>query len=582
MVFWGLRISGLGKGKMSHLIRKQMTCYQVQHLMDLYIGNDPSLTAEKRKAFDSHLHNCQGCASKYKESLWIVGLIKESWSYEEENRVFLKRINHPNHRQEVIDQCWEEFKYRILEFTQLEKEWKYSPLFRHIGAVAACLIIGVSLFLVFSIYSKPKNVSESTSHKLASDPKPSVKIELISENGGTLIPANQQIASVNELKTLIINGKHRMVMNRNTVVAVEPLVENSNMGCLVKLTSGQVYTYVEHDTNPFLVETAHGKAVITGTTFDISVTDENTTLVVSEGTVEFESEQGVVKVSAGQISEIVGQSAPSIPLLCNTAELTAWATGYKAEPLLAQATNTDPWELSVSFGKEPIVLEVTDYDHWIEQKREWFRQNFPWIFKLKEALAKEDIEVDYPELLIKTGDVWQLAYLEVSPARFSIVDPNSLLKTASDYGFGKQWLLENVPEVISALEKPVLSENSFAGLKAFERWLEYLDETKIPTSPMQIYSSHASKYLADTRSLIWFAVRDGKYDLSDAERTEVLALLQKEVTAAYKYQNELFCSAEEQKLCCDDICQEPAGNVAGYIETIKTIEEKIAEYEIGK
>ena len=56
---------------------------------------------------------------------------------------------------------------------------------------------------------------------------------------------------------------------------------------------------------------------------------------------------------------------------------------------------------------EPVVLESVDYEQWVEQKREWFKQQFPWIFQLKDALAKEGVEVDYAELLIKTGDIWQ-------------------------------------------------------------------------------------------------------------------------------------------------------------------------------
>jgi hypothetical protein len=319
--------------------------------------------------------------------------------------------------------------------------------------------------------------------------------------------------------------------------------------------------------------------VITGTTFDVKVTDESTTLVVSEGTVQFESEKGVVKVTAGQTSEIVGKSAPSIPLSCNTAELTAWATGYKPGPALAQAeSNTDSWYLSLPLGKEPIVLEETDYGSWVEQKRDWFKQEFPWIFQLKDSLAKEGLAVDYPELLIQSGDVWQFVCLEGGPARFSFIDPNTLLKTAFNYGFDKQWLLENVPATKSASEKTILSENSFTGLKAFERWLEYLDETNELTPPAQIYSYHACKYLAETRSLIWFAVRDGRYDLTKEEYIEILALLQEEVTAAYKCHNEVLYPEEEPKSSCDDICQEPVDSVVAYIETMKLVEEKTRQF----
>jgi len=298
--------------------------------------------------------------------------------------------------------------------------------------------------------------------------------------------------------------------------------------------------------------------------------------VVSEGTVQFESESGVVNVAAGQTSKIVGKSAPSIPLSCDTAELTTWATGYKPEPILAQVESNDDWYLALlSLGKEPIVLEETDYDSWVERKRDWFKREFPWIFQLKDALAEEGIEANYPELLTKTSDVWQFVCSDGVPARFSVINPDSLLKIASDYGFDKQWILKNVPVAKSALDKPPLSENSSAGLKAFERWLGYLDETKRATPPTPIYSYHASKYLAETRSLIWFAVKGGKYDLTDKGQTTVLALLQKEVTTAYECQNDMLYFGEKEKPSCDDMCQKPVDSVAGYIKTMKFLEETI-------
>jgi len=319
--------------------------------------------------------------------------------------------------------------------------------------------------------------------------------------------------------------------------------------------------------------------VITGTTFDIKATANSTTLVVSEGTVQFESQRGVVNVTAGQVSNIVGQSAPSIPLSCNTAELTAWATGYKPGPTLARTeSNTDPWYLPLSLIKDPIILEETDYDHWVEQKRDWFKQEFPWIFQLKEALAKEGIEVDYPELLTKTGDVWQFVCLDVVTVCFSVIDSNSLLNIVSDYGFDKLWLLENVPAAKSELEKPVLTANNFTGLKAFQRWLEYLDETNELKLPTPIYSYHASKYLAETRSLIWFTVRDGRYDLTVEEQSEVLALLQEEVTAACQCQNkELYPQDEPKPSHCENKWQKPTDSVIQDIEIMRVIEEKLLQ-----
>ena len=569
---------------MDYSINKPMTCQQAQHLVDAYILNDPSLMIEDRKNIESHLQNCPKCAQEYEKAGLVMNLVKKYWSGKTENQLIIERTNKPIEHRMTAKEGWKDLLQRCPDLAVTVKYQKRQRLLQRVSAVAACLVIGVSIFLAFSIYSKPEIVPKSTHQQVALASKPSVRIELISKNGNILIPANRQIVTNDELKTLIINGKHRLMMNTNTVLAVEPLVEHSNIGCQVKLASGQIYTHVQHDGNPFIVETSNAKSVITGTTFDVKATEDSTTLAVSEGTVQFESENGIVNVTAGQKSKILGQSAPSIPLSCNTAELTAWATGYKPGPALVQVeSNTDPWYLPLPLGKEPIILEETDYDHWVEQNRDWFKQEFPWIFQLKDALAKEGIKADYPELLIKTGDVWQFTCLDGVPARFSVIDPNSLFKTASNYGFDKHWLLENVPAAKSVMEKPALSKNGLTDQKAFERWLEYLDETKGIEPPTPIYSYHASKYLAETRSLIWFAVRDGECDLQMDEISEVLVLLQEEVIAACNCQNEVLYPGDCRKsYCCEDKCQELVNSVIGNIKIIKAVERRISEYEISK
>lgn len=358
-----------------------MDCRKAHILFAAHIMGDSELGQEQYHQLEAHLLSCQTCRQEYEIRKQMLAFIEQHKAIFAEAFKTLEEKNAAE--QEEIEHSWKRIEARLDEFEAQERKEKQATLRRlvvRVSAVAACLVIGISVFLVFSIYSKQKIVPKPISCQATLIQMPSIKIELVSKDGNILISANRQIASNDELKTIVINDKHRMVMNNNTRLAVEPWAENSNIGCLVKLYAGQIYTQVQHDENPFIVDTAHGQAVITGTTFDIIATEDSTTLVVGEGTVRFESEEGTVKVAAGQTSMIVGQSAPSIPILCNTAELTAWVTGYKPTPVLAQAeSNTDLCELPLSLSKEPIVLEETDYESWIEQKRDWFRQKFPWI-----------------------------------------------------------------------------------------------------------------------------------------------------------------------------------------------------------
>jgi ferric-dicitrate binding protein FerR (iron transport regulator) len=152
-----------------------------------------------------------------------------------------------------------------IEARQKQEKRRSRRLFmQRVSAAAACLAIGVLTWMMISNYSRPQTCSQSSSsRRVEVVPGPSVSIELVSKNGIILIPANQRIASNNELKTLVINHKHRLMMNTDTVLALEPLEKNSHSGCVVKLASGQIYTHVLHDGNPFIVDTTYGQAMIT-------------------------------------------------------------------------------------------------------------------------------------------------------------------------------------------------------------------------------------------------------------------------------------------------------------------------------
>jgi hypothetical protein len=456
--------------------------------------------------------------------------------------------------------------------------------------------MGVLAWMVFSNHSKQQTLSQNiASPQVATAPEPSVKVELVKPSGNIVIEAGQAIVADKEIKTLLINGKHQMTMNTNTVLTIEPSVKNSNIGCLVRLDSGRIYSYVQHDGNPFIVDTANGQAVITGTSFDVKATKESTTLVVSEGTVRFKSEKGTVNVTAGQKSKIVNQSAPSIPLLCNTDELTAWATDYKAKPELAEDKSGSnisylltPWPN----GRESLSLEKVDYSYWIKQKRDWFRLQFPQIFQLQHALAQEDIEVDYPELLIASGNLWQFVYIKGRPDRFSVLSFDSLLKTASNYGLDKQWLLKKATAAKYALEKPVLLKNSLNVLNTFGQWNSSFEKAQKLSDQVDyddLYPLfYASVYLTETRSLLWFVIRDGQYDLADKERAEVLGLLQSQVNAASICQENALHEPHKEKQLCDPVaCKEDnwykwVDLIGKNIKAITSLEEKIEEYEIGK
>jgi hypothetical protein len=561
-----------------------MNCKETRFVMDLYITGDSDLTTREHVDFEKHLQNCQNCAVEYNESKCVIQLLKQHCQISNDTLALIRNTNKFCKLNMTAEEGWQNLLRRCPDLARNTKQQKSFPLILRISAVAACLVIGVISWFGFSNYSKPHSLLRNFLHqRVASALKPSVKIELISEKGNTSVSDGQQITSDGKLKTLLINDKHRMMINTGTLLSIESLTGHNWTGYLVKLTYGEIYTHVEHDGKPFIVQTPHGQATITGTTFDIKVTEDTTILAVTEGTVQFQSDKGVVMVEANQLSKIIKLAAPTEPILCHALELTAWATNFDTKPTFTEfgsSLNTSDLPC-VTITTEPVVLENINSHDWVEQKRAWFKQQFPWIFQLKDALAKEGIEVNYPELLIQTGDIWQFLWPETSPAKFSTVNPGSLLKTASAYGFDKEWLQKNVSAVRYAVKNLAFSKDSATGLMAFEQWLECLGKPECPT---QVYSYDAVQYIIETRSLIWFMFRDGKTSIPESLQTEVLDLLQQEVTTTCRYKNDLLLlMGTQQKVSCDDnIYTRFTINIRGYIKTIKTTEEKLAQYKISK
>ncbi|MBW7989231.1 MAG: hypothetical protein FVQ84_04335 [Planctomycetes bacterium] len=567
-----------------------MNCKKVQLLMCLYIADDPALTVKERLAFANHLQNCQECAREYEESKFVIDLAREHWQVSKDTLALIEKANKYVKPRMAVKEGWKDLKRRIPGLAQLENRRKRFRLFHRVGAVAACLSIGVSIFLAFSYYSKPEIAQELIPEQVAFAPKPSVKVELVSDNSKLLVPLGHKIVTAKEMKILIINDKHRMVINVNTTLTVDPLVDGSRLGCLVKLASGEILAHVEHDGNPFVVSTAHGKAVITGTIFDIKTTDFSTTLVVAEGTVQFESEKGFVKITAGQISMIVAQSAPTKPISCDTAELTAWITDHELTTTLARiesfSDDYDTTALWLSAMSGPINLENINYEEWIEEKRNWFRGEFPWIFQLQSALAQESVKVEYPELLVKSGDIWQFIYPQNTPGRIPIFNTDLLLKAASKYGFNKQWLLENVLAAKFVIGAPEATKDRFTGLKAFEKWASYFEQLRqLPDaldSDTLLYSIHASRYLANTRTLVWLSINNGKAPLRSVDKAALSALL---LTESYTANNltgkiiKLLWTSQSES--CGE-CQGLVDEIIEDIDKITSIEKRILEYENRK
>ncbi|MHC4166560.1 MAG: FecR domain-containing protein [Planctomycetota bacterium] len=560
-----------------------MECKEAHILFIPHIMGDPG----QYHRLEAHLLSCQACKEGYETRQQTIAFI------EQHEDIFADALKTSQERKAVekeeIERSWECIEVRWDEFESQERKEKQANNRRflvRVSVVAACLVMGISVLLAFLICSKPKIVPKSITRQVAHIPKPSVRIEWVLKNDKVPILANQQITSNDKLKTLIINGKHQMIMNAGTVLSIEPISASTQLGCLVKLTAGEIYAHVEHDGNPFEVQAPHGKAVITGTVFDVSVTDDETTLVVAEGSVRFESDLGTVDVLANQKSQLRAQFKPTEPLACNANQLIAWSSQNSKliqnqiedpalDDMIDLLTNESLASNLYSSVSQPIDLESLDYDEFVEGKRKWFKTQFPWIFELKKVLNDKGIDIDYPELLIKTGDIWQIVYPERLYRIIPVIDPNTILAVTEEYELGKAVYAQIVA---SASKYQTLQNNMALGVDALKEWMADIKriqgtcnhdkDIEILCESSQTYGD----YLANTRALSWLSIKTGRYQVPEIQNKTVLQLLEEII--------ETLCDFQRITLQLD-LCQLETCSEESYEQFHKTQQllESICDHE---
>ncbi|HPD32075.1 MAG TPA: FecR family protein, partial [Phycisphaerae bacterium] len=431
---------------------------------------------EVRTAVAGHLEHCVACRRDYERSKLVLGILKANHCLAAESEG--AEVSHILSRDRV-DLNWQYILARIRESegcgNLIARDW-FSGVRKL--AVAACILIGV-LSLAFVFFAGRQTPAERGSPLAGAGSRDGIRIELLSDQGRVFLNPDSEIhIEDGQSRTLFLNERHRMVLAGGTVLRVRPLTADSRLGCMVQLDAGRILANVRHDGNPFVVATAHGKAVITGTTFDVQVTDHATTLIVAEGSVRFESQASTVQVGAGYLSRITqtsGALVASAPVTCDAYRLTHWALETKPETFAATTTRRlpDRSEVDLLAGGEEVRLEDIDYQEWVEKNRSWFQQQFPEVFRLEGALANEGIEVDYPELLLGSGLLLEFEYPPAQQERLVAPATNRLIALAAGYGFDSQWTISklSLSSAVAGLQEPELLRSS---VEAFATWRDTL------------------------------------------------------------------------------------------------------------
>ncbi len=482
-----------------------------------------------------HLSLCRRCDDEYHECKSMVEFIQGH------RQEFARAVYEYDGQTTGLASSRRHWRHIEARLDRMQPAWALarripSAIIRHrVLAAAACLAASLCLWWFFARNESHHAFPQEQELRQATRP---LTIELLTEEGAVPIQPGSPVVATDEVEQLIINHRHTILVRANTQLCVKPYREGGVGGCLVELRLGEVFAHVEHDGNLFAISTTHGKATVTGTSFGVQATATALTLVVTEGSVQLASESAAVRVLAGQMSTAAAGGDPSPPEKCDVHHLLAWAmpsaTRLASGPGWYSGSFPRVANLSAGDVLAYFDLEKTDSVLWRHRRRGWFEREFPWIFRLQEALGAEGIATDYARLLVETGDIWQFAVPALPSDSIARPSLQTLCRAAAGYGLDDEWLRQSV----AALQDPAPGPGTPQSRPAatFAEWAACFEKARGSpgslSSNLLLGSLHAGTYLLNTRALIWLSMKDAEKRTGSDDNGPLCELLYDQVTVA--------------------------------------------------
>lgn len=512
-----------------------MDCQKAKQLIPSYLAlQEPWDESSSKGDLMAHIAMCESCRQEYEETREIVRLFQKYGLNSEDNTVIsrqgaktprereinivnsLRLLNLSEHRERARETHFSANLYHTDSSPKVKPQ-----ITKRVASIAAAIIVCIGLGFLFQVSSNTQTkqvVQQSPPSSLNAIP-----VVTITENG-VAVSASEPITTDANIRRLLINHKHEVVVNHHTSLLISPLSSGGELGCLVNLQSGQILAHVEHDGKPFEVHTLQGKAVITGTVFDIQVTEDETILVVAEGEVWLKSDQGEVAVIEGYQSKLAVQSKPTQPMACQVELATQWAKLSQVQ------TSGDDYGLTLvsdemlsirSSNQSYEELGGVSFDVWSDRYESWFEQEFPETKRLQVLFAQNGVESDLLDVVVESGGGQRFAWPAYSEKQFLIEDYEALHAIATTVGLDVDF------SSVSGRMQPKI------GLEAYKQWKEdFLAASEFEQVDIRLIldSIHAANYLANTRSLLWYAIGQGSVSHVYPEGAQLLLSQQVDVT----------------------------------------------------
>ena len=469
-----------------------------------HVVQPEALTGNQREQISGHIAECEHCADTYdalceaEQSLWneaaaLAGLRKRELTFAHSAEEGLADLWARIEKDEV-------YQYRYQVRTVIFRGGTFA------AAVAACIALTVAASWLFSPRTTP-SIQVS----------PQGSAELITGNQRRALALGQPLTSEGR-QELLLAGMHRVVMNQHTTAT---FTVNSQGAYQIQLAAGELYVEVVPG-HPFTVTTSNARLTITGTQFDVKAAPGagRTELTLLKGNIQFSGlarPQEAVSVTAGYASAVVGQAIPTEPAPVDALAATAWARDIALSNVvarLAPQAEGDLLELIQDSWQQPSWpdLDKLDYAAWRDAHRDWFTQQFPWIFKAQGALQKNHaVEADYLDLLMISGDIWQFRFDPNLPVTQPLarLEPIAIARLARFYQVDGPALAQSMGLSEPFPDGDRLGSQTRVGqyAEALRRWHKTLMTATTPaaasTGDALLITLRASAFLANTRTAVY-------------------------------------------------------------------------------
>jgi len=531
----------------------EMTCREARLLMIAVLANTPDVVREQWKAFEAHLLVCSTCAAEYAETVRLMRLAKQNWTFvgrggavtarpaPDRQPAWSRRATQLVPPESMTaEQGWEDLKRRSPSLAaacrrQSQKDRRRRLLWRIATATAAASIL-IAVGMGWTILQSRSSGRPAGQAIVASRTQKGIPAdayaELITSSGRNRLALGRPVKAGDEPQEVILGGRHRIVMNTGTVATFdaaptqfEDHVANDKVAYDIQLAEGELYVEVVRG-HRFTVRTDNALLTITGTKFDVFAEPGRTELILVQGSIRFSqtaTPQQWVDVTAGRASSIVGLSAPSKPEEVDAFAAVAWARDLGLNNALTQTEANDSFlDMAHSTWIQPSSadLDSIDYGTWLERKRDWFAKEFPWIFRVEKALSDQHgIEADYVELLIVSGDIWQFNYPRPLGQPIPVFDATAIERIARHYRVESDGLLKAVQSsslksLVAGVDSATTGQSGACPTEAYVTALKdwhYAIVSSVghpdglPTDLLW-FTIHAGTYLSNTRTAayLWF------------------------------------------------------------------------------